>query len=522
MKKNRKQTKALTFAASNQIPREPEGNYGQTAAASIYQEQALVSTISYLSSVADPDAVLRSAGKTRQDLKQLTYDDEIYGALETRRDAVLATPWQLEDGAGVRQRKFIENELKTLARTIMLGAWQSVPFGYSVMEAVYEKRADGTIGIAKIREKPMQWFAPNIDDELILFSPFLGLSIVDTRFKFFLTRRNPTYENPYGEALLSRLYWPWFFRTNGWRWWSKWLDRHGDPLLLAKAGKPKDLVQALTSMGIENVVAVGKDESVEVVSPHGSDVFERFDGVISAKIHKLILGQTLTSDNAKGGSNALGQVHNLVRMDKRNADIVLISQTMQNIVDALCALNPQFGAGSPRFIMQDNLGLESDRAERDATLAKTGIVKFTDQYIERAYDLEKGDFEIPSTDAQVVLPKVNPDGDSADAPADPAPKAPPAKTSASEDPTLAFSKTTLTPDQEEVETIAGDAIAKAKDPISTKDIRAAIFGATNPEDLKGRLAAVMTDADPAAFSEALERALVAAEILGYRHAAGAH
>jgi hypothetical protein len=39
---------------------------------------------------------LRRVGTTRKDLRKLTLDDEIYTAIETRRAAVEATPWQLE------------------------------------------------------------------------------------------------------------------------------------------------------------------------------------------------------------------------------------------------------------------------------------------------------------------------------------------------------------------------------------------------------------------------------------------
>lgn len=524
---------ADTRVAAGMVDVQQQMGYGSVKP-DLYADQAFISTIGYLTGLPDPDIVLRNAGLTRRDLKQIETDDEVYGALETRLDAVLATPHRFEGTEG-KQFDFVKAEVEKHLRTILSCAWKAVPYGYSVAECVYEHRDNGEIGILKLEEKPLEWFKPNIDNTLILFSPFQGQQLVDTKYKFFLTRRQHTYINPYGEALLSRLYWPWFFRQNGWRWWCKWLDRHGDNLLIGSGiDKPKQLVDALTVLGIDNFIAVGVGQKIEAIMPHGTDVFERFDSVISSRIQKLILGQTLTSDNANGGSNALGEVHERVRTDKRNSDLVLVTETVQNVINALVDLN--FGADAPRitYIMQDELGIEADRANRDATLAKSGIVKFTKEYLCRVYDFEEGDIDVPTIDAQVQLAKVNPvtggqvPGSSADATVVPTPaqtKVPTAvkktKTAAEIAAELLFASAnpTFTQDQLAIEAIANEAIAAAKPAIDIKDIRACIFGARDAADLKDRLTVLLQDCDPSSFASTLERAMIAADVLGYVQAA---
>jgi hypothetical protein len=52
--------------------------------------------------------------------------------------------------------------------------------------------------------------------------------------KYLIPVINPTYANPYGDALLSRLYWLWFFRTHGWQYWVQWLENFGAPFLVGK------------------------------------------------------------------------------------------------------------------------------------------------------------------------------------------------------------------------------------------------------------------------------------------------
>jgi phage gp29-like protein len=71
----------------------------------------------------------------------------------------------------------------------------------------------------------------------------------------------------------------------------------------------------------------------------GSTAFEAFDNVLTRRIQKVVLGQTLTSGTDGVGSRALGEVHNDVRLDKRNSDLRMITPTIQELIDALCLLN---------------------------------------------------------------------------------------------------------------------------------------------------------------------------------------
>lgn len=67
-----------------------------------------------------------------------------------------------------------------------------------------------------------------------------------------------------------------------------------------------------------------------------------------------------------------------------------------------------------------------------------------------------------------------------------------------------------------------NAIADLKIPpsaISNDAIQAAIFAARDPADLEARLAILLRDADHQAQHATLEKALFAAEVLGYLHAA---
>ncbi|MCZ7563811.1 MAG: DUF935 domain-containing protein [Burkholderiales bacterium] len=409
--------------------------------------------------------------------------------------------------------------------SIVAGAFSALPYGYSVLEAVWEKGEDGRIRLAKIEEKPLEWFKPQRDGTLRYFAPDGSTpadgEVVDTRLKFFLTRHRPSYRQPYGEALLSRLYWPWFFRYNGWRFWMQFLERFGMPILLGKVNKPSDFVKALTELGIDSVIAVGKEEEITAAMPSGGDQqFERLENALCKRVQKAILGQTLTSDVGSSGSYAAAKVHDYVREDKRNADIRMISPTVQAIVDAHLALN--FGASeSLDFVMEDGTGLELERAKRDAELVKAGVVKLTEDYLLRVYDFEEGDIEIPETPDPSADPAAPQGQRGADDPEDggesekAGDKGKSGRFAGSSRPSR---RRSFTAAQEEVERIGDAALAAVQAPISQEELRGVILQARDPEDLAERLALVMREADTAEFRRTLEQALFAADVVGYVHA----
>jgi hypothetical protein len=67
--------------------------------------------------------------------------------------------------------------------------------------------------------------------------------------KFFLTRRKPTFKQPYGDPLLSKLYWLWFFRTNTTKFWVKFLERFGHQSYgkVGTSRSKQDDIDAMTS-----------------------------------------------------------------------------------------------------------------------------------------------------------------------------------------------------------------------------------------------------------------------------------
>lgn len=62
-----------------------------------------------------------------------------------------------------------------------------------------------------------------------------------------------------------------------------------------------------------------------------------------------------------------------------------------------------------------------------------------------------------------------------------------------------------------------DALAS---PVDAQDIQRAIRAARDPADLEERLGLLLRDSDPREFRQVFERALFAADVIGYAHARG--
>lgn len=378
----------------------------------LYSQEAVSGVLSHLTRLPDQDEVLRKAGVSRHRLKVLLDDDEIGQAAETRLDALLATPFRIEP-SDTPEAEILNKELDEWFYEIAAGAHNALWNGYSVQEAVYAQKG-GYFGITWIGEKPMQWFEPKNDGRLILRTDGTGIEReVDQRFKFFLTRRKATYENPYGKALLSMLYWPHFFKTNGFKFWAKFLERFGTPILLGKCKntETEDMSTALLNAHSQSVVSIDIEDDVEILSNGSGNAgasFEVFDKVLTQRIQRVILGQTLTSGTDGSGSRALGDVHENVRKDKLKSDVRLVTPTAQAVVNAICDLNEW--ERHKIILGEEPKSLNKEQAERDAILSKDMGVKFSPGYVNKAYGFEEGDIvdagkEDPQQKQFTALPK---------------------------------------------------------------------------------------------------------------------
>lgn len=466
----------------------------------LYTQQAEQAFIKFLTRMPDIDEVLRKAGVPRNRLSVLMYDDEIYQCIEKRQDKLESSPFRLEPN-NTTASKILSDELRKWWSETVLGTQNARWYGYSVVEVVYDKNAvhfEGQtitpyIGWEWVGVKPMQWFEPKNDGKLILGQNYNDQHRdieCDQKFKHFLTQCKPTYENPYGEALFSRLYWLHFFKSGTSKMWAKYVERFGNPLLVGKSTKGVEaMLKALLNAHAQSVLSINADESVEAISSNqnGSTAFESFDKKIERSIQKVILGQTLTSSTDGQGSRALGEVHLEVQNNKVQADIRMITSTIQAMIDALCFIN---GWERHTIIIGDEKSLNTDKADRDQKLKNAGA-NLTSQYFKREYELQDGDVT-ESLNSQ-PLPQFK----------------------ALQNPAFSFAADVkkLSPDQQEVEELTD-----AQGPLNLldqKQIAELVKQSVSPEALAFNLQKLIPHASKTEFTANLDRALYAGDVLGY-------
>lgn len=386
--------------SKNQSPQSSAGDY-------LFKQQAEQTLIRYLTKLPDLDEVLRGAGISRHRLSTLLYDDEIYQCVEKRQGGLEKMPFRIEsDNDAVA--KIITDLVKEWWSSIIIGAQNARWYGYSVIEVEYDDNAlhidsdtiTPYIGWKWVGEKPMEWYEPKQDGRLLLYAAYNDQNKdieCDQIFKHFLTQCKPTYKNPYGEALLSRLYWLWFFKNNSRKMWAKFVERFGNPLLVGKSQSDNVAMRnALLQAHASSVIAVSTMESVEAVNAQGNSgatAFEGFSDRIEKGIQKLVLGQTLTSGTDGGGSRALGTVHLQVQQEKVDADIRMIAPTIQAMINGLCDLN---GWKRVTIILGDEQDLQNEKADRDVKLKNAGAT-LTPGYFIREYGLQEGDVSDSAT-----------------------------------------------------------------------------------------------------------------------------
>lgn len=466
----------------------------------LYSEQAYYHMLQYFGTIPDPDLLLQQAGIARWQLRRLELDDEIAGRLEDRASGLIATPWTIEPST-TRAAKFVKEQLTGVMERLDRATISAVAYGYSMSEVVYSQLDGGRTGIKMVSRCPIQWFDLLAEDNTWLYHPddgsggFPGVEC-DPR-KFIPIVRNPTMENPYGESLLSRLWFPVLWRDEGWRMWLNFLSTFGEPIVAANVQNYENFVKAMQAQGVRSVVAWQgqKDDKIDTIQPSTSGEFERMELALTKRIQKLILGNTMTTDGGIYGSRACGEVGLQVEDTRRLADIRMNTEAVQRIVDVLCELN---NFQPLRFIRRDETGLESARSDRDKNLApvlQTSGLKLSRSYFVDNYGLEDEDLEdAPQSTAPTVTPTFS------------------ARHS------FAAQGAQYTETQQAVEDLGSAALNESPDSaIQVDDIRSIVMSARDKADLERRLLVLFESSDSLdpAFQSTLERAHFAAQVLGY-------
>lgn len=354
----------------------------------------------------NPDVVLKKQGKNLDIYRELTFDTQVSSGIDQRKAGIISLNWKLEKlNSTQKDYEFIEAMLNNLNLIeILKGILEAPLYGYQPMEIMWAKDNNNFIP-TNLVAKPPEWFYFNNNGVLSYkkTANSTPIQLYEKDNKFLLPRNNPTYANPYGDAILSRLFWSVVFKKGGMKFWTIFSEKYGMPFLVGKYNKGQareeidNLADMLENMVQDAIAVIPNDSSVEIkdlASKASSiNVYDRLISRCDANISKAILGQTLTTDTGEKGSYALGNVHSGIRDDIIMSDKRLCQQIINQLIQKTLYLNSNDN-NCPKFVLYKEKGIDKELAGRDKIIAeileKDGR-SFSNDYLVRTYNYQPDD-----------------------------------------------------------------------------------------------------------------------------------
>lgn len=329
------------------------------------------------------DTVLRRLGSNYEVYRDLRRDGQVHSTFQQRRLALRGRPLVIEaggdDAASIAAADQLRTNLEQIPfdRATGMMSWGAF-YGHAVGECMWEVR-EGKVWLAAVKARTPWRFRFDWEGQLRLLTRaamITGEALPDRKF-WTVSWGADNDDEPYGLGLAHQLYWPVYFKKQGLGFWLRALEKFGAPTAKGTypAGSdPKvktELLQALHRMRMDGSIAV--PEGVEVAlleAARGAVDQVAFNAAMNAEISKIIVGQTMTTD--QGSSRSQGEVHMDVREELTDADAE--------------ELNESFMAGPARWLTEWNFpGARTpivkrpapEDEERSAVLltAKAGAVK---------------------------------------------------------------------------------------------------------------------------------------------------
>ncbi len=361
----------------------------------------------------NPDVILKELGLNQTAYENILSDSHLSSVKQQRTAGVKSMLWDVDRGkAKSRQAKAVKNALDGLdVYRIINDALQAPYWGMTPLEIIWDRPDEtGLINPLEIIGKPTEWFqfdSNNILKYLTRFAPVDGIDVPPR--KFLLVRYDPSYKNPYGDPILSKVFWPVTFKKAGWKFWVAFAEKYGNPVIVGKVPRAADeteyqkLADILAETVQDGVIVMPDDSTVEVVEidkQGGSTIFKDLIQFSNNEISKAVLSNTLTTEATDKGTQALGTVHQDVSLGVINEDRRMVEDCFNTFIDWFLQINFGSSKDAPRFTLFHEEEVDIKLAERDKLLADTGQVDFSQQYMDKNYGFEPGDV--------TVHPKVEP------------------------------------------------------------------------------------------------------------------
>lgn len=396
----------------------------------------------------DPDEILAENGYDFKIYRDLLTDPNLTATVQQRKLQILQMDWEIVDskaqsakGKANREERRAQSDkgkacgfshfdyaqcnLKEKAervlnnlplQRIMSEIMDCLLFGMTIQEITYDLNADGELDPVKIEAKPQEWFIFNIKNELMMRKKSTaGVYLFEEGerlpdFKFIVNRYHATYDNPYGDKILARCYWPITFKRAATEFWQLMVERYGMPFLLGfhpsrwTRTQIDDFLEQLKEMINENVYVFPETlkDMIQLKESPQYDIGQLYEVLINhhnREVSKAVLTVTLTTDLQGVGSYKAADIHKEMLSYIGLSDKKIVEDGINRILQYWTFLN--WGhIDSPKIVLKKKEKIVDESEKRDEVLSKMGV-KFTKEYFKKRYRLEDEDFELEEKNSKV-------------------------------------------------------------------------------------------------------------------------
>ena len=282
--------------------------------------------------------------------------------------------------------------------------------GYKVHEVVWDF-VDGHILPIKVLDRKNNRFKFDHDGNLLVLN---SSSLGGERFpdyQFAVSRHMATCTNPYGVALLSSCYWPWLFKTGGFKYFMQYCEKYAVPVPFGQypqGAQEKDIEQFEQSLAdfLNNFYVLAPDGSkIELLTPSGGGNQLPQEALIvrcNNEMSKALTGQAVVAELQQVGARAASETAASRQEMINNSDRDISSSGMSEIFRWITVFNFGENVAPPKleFFTEKQAGKE--RAEAYQTVANMGGRP------SRKALLEEMNMPEAEDDADAILPAQSP------------------------------------------------------------------------------------------------------------------
>ncbi|MCL7420846.1 MAG: DUF935 domain-containing protein [Methylobacter sp.] len=282
-------------------------------------------------------------------------DGHILAELGKRKRALLGLDWDIKPPRNANDQ---EEELAGAIQEILLdipnledvilNMADAIGYGYSCQEIEWD-RSNGYWQPAGIEHKPPRWFKIANENRNELRLRDNSVNGAELWPLGWIVHIHKAKSGDLARGGLHRaLAWPFLFKNYSVRDLAEFLEIYGLPIRLgqyppgASEQEKMTLLRAVVNMGhaAAGIIPEGMLVEFKEAAKGGSDPYMAMMDWCERTQSKAILGGTLTSQaDGKSSTNALGNVHNDVRRDLRDADAMQLQSTLTQLVRLICQVN---------------------------------------------------------------------------------------------------------------------------------------------------------------------------------------